>query len=549
MSTADAVHRDAWDGAPSSPQQERFYRELMSADRLPSPTELAQKMLAAVERDDVSASQLTALISRDPVVSAHLLRMANSAFIGIRSRVTSITHAVTLLGFARVRDIVIGLSVWGRFGGKGPGAAYRKAMWLHSAMVAAATKKLVERAGGDGGTAFAAGLLHDVGKLVLGLRLGETYWSMLEEATARGENAAVVESEAFGCHHGTIGGWLLQLWQLPSALVDPVALHHEVIAANDADIVRAVAVVDRLLTATDRASGRRSRTSSASRGSLVTPRAVPTMQPRRGVAMRGRPACLCVLLACAGSRPVLVPAQEVDLGNLPRIVTLTGSCSVTVAPDRAVIVGGIAAGAMLPLPAVEQLDKQLVAIRGVVEEHHGTLELLERVRTVKPPSPGTREAELPFEVVQRLQATFPAKASVDTILQRMIEIGLDRFGDAVLSTDGSNRQTVVRYRMTDLDARLDALRERCAADAWKTWCASPAAAGSCPTDSPPDDLELQSLYVRSAERVLRPDGGVGYWEFTISPTQRRPRAFELLGNVPVHLTGSIVLVRRVEGPR
>ena len=251
MSTADA----AWDGAPSTPQQERFYRELMSADRLPSPPELAQKMLAAVERDDVSAGQLTALISRDPVVSAHLLRMANSAFIGIRSRVTTITHAVTLLGFARVRDIVIGLSVWGRFGGKGPGAAYRKTIWLHSAMVAAAAKKLVERAGGDGGTAFSAGLLHDVGKLVLGLRLGETYWSMLEDAAGRGESAARVESEAFGCHHGTIGGWLLQLWQLPSALVDPVALHPEHIVADAADVVRAVAVADRLLTATDPATG------------------------------------------------------------------------------------------------------------------------------------------------------------------------------------------------------------------------------------------------------------------------------------------------------
>jgi putative nucleotidyltransferase with HDIG domain len=255
MSPAGVVHRDAWDGAPSSPQQERFYRELMSQERLPSPPELAHKMLATVERDDVSTSQLTALISHDPVVSAHLLRMANSAFIGIRSRVTSITHAVTLLGFARVRDIVIGLSVWERLGTKGPGAAYRKTMWLHSAMVAATAKKLVERAGGDGGTAFTAGLLHDVGKLVLGLRLGDTYWSMLEEAAARAETAATVESETFGCHHGTIGGWLLQLWRLPSALVDPVALHHERIAASAADIVRAVAVADRLLTATDPATG------------------------------------------------------------------------------------------------------------------------------------------------------------------------------------------------------------------------------------------------------------------------------------------------------
>jgi putative nucleotidyltransferase with HDIG domain len=255
MSTGSAAHRNTWDGAPSSPQQERFYRQLMSADRLPSPPELAQKMLAAVERDDVSTNQLTALIVRDQVISAQLLRMANSAFVGIRSRVTSIPHAVTLLGFARVRDIVIGLSVWGSLGTNGPGAAYRKTMWLHSAMVAAAAKKLAERAGGDGGTAFTAGLLHDVGKLVLGLRLGETYWSMLEDAAARAETTAAVETEAFGCHHGTIGGWLLQLWRLPSALVDPVALHHERNVTSGTDVVRAVAAADRLLTATDPTTG------------------------------------------------------------------------------------------------------------------------------------------------------------------------------------------------------------------------------------------------------------------------------------------------------
>jgi len=262
---------------------------------------------------------------------------------------------------------------------------------------------------------------------------------------------------------------------------------------------------------------------------------------------------LGLLLALAGSRPALVVAQERALGDdyVPagRVFSLTGSCAVTVTPDRAVILGGIAADAVLPLPAIEQLDRQVEAIRGVVQEHHGTLDLLERVRTVKTPAPGAHEAELPFEVVQRLQATFPAKAAVDTILQGMIEIGLDRFGDAVLSTDGSNRQTVVRFRMTDFDARLDALEQRCTADAWRTWCASPAAAGACPTERPPDDLEFQSLNVRSLERVLRPDGGVGHWEFTISPTQRRPRAFEFLGNVPVHLTGSILLVRRVEGSR
>ena len=84
---------------------------------------------------------------------------------------------------------------------------------------------------------------------------GDTYWSMLEEAAARAETAAAVETEAFGCHHGTIGGWLLQLWRLPGTLVDPVALHHDHVVANGGDVVRAVAVADRLLTATDPATG------------------------------------------------------------------------------------------------------------------------------------------------------------------------------------------------------------------------------------------------------------------------------------------------------
>ena len=99
-------------------------------------------------------------------------------------------------------------------------------MWTHTSTVAAASKMIAERVRGDGGQAFTAGLLHDVGKLVLGLRLGDTYWSLLDDARHMG-GAAAAEQEAFGCNHATVGGWLLQLWGMPPALVDPVALHTE----------------------------------------------------------------------------------------------------------------------------------------------------------------------------------------------------------------------------------------------------------------------------------------------------------------------------------
>src|SRR5205085_6467685 len=112
----------------------------------------------------------------------------------------SIAQAVMLLGYGRVRDLVLGLSIWTTLDGKDPvGRQYRRRMWAHTAMVAAAAKMLAERTGGDGGAAFAAGLLHDVGKLILGLRLGATYWDLLADAASQGQSAAEVESATFGC--------------------------------------------------------------------------------------------------------------------------------------------------------------------------------------------------------------------------------------------------------------------------------------------------------------------------------------------------------------
>jgi putative nucleotidyltransferase with HDIG domain len=254
---AQPAKRRTWDAPVRSQVQERFYRGLMSAQQLPSAPEIAQKMLVTVNRDDVTVGHLAALIARDQSLTARLLRLANSAFFALRTRVTSIPQAVTLLGFARVRNLVLGLSVWTAFDANDPaGRRYRRRMWTHTSMVAATAKMLVERTGGDSATAFAAGLLHDVGKLVLGLRLGASYWALLDEAATQSREASSVELEAFGCHHATVGGWLLQLWQLPPALVDPVALHHDPLCGEfGLDVPASVAVADRLVNATDARSG------------------------------------------------------------------------------------------------------------------------------------------------------------------------------------------------------------------------------------------------------------------------------------------------------
>jgi putative nucleotidyltransferase with HDIG domain len=249
--------RRSWDVGPTSPSQERFYRELMGWDRLPSAPEIARRMLVALNREDASVQPLANLILRDQSLAARLLRVANSAFFAVRTQITSIPQAITLLGFARVREVALSLSVWDALDAKSSAARrHRRQMWVHSAMVAAAARLVAERTGGDAATAFTAGLLHDVGKLVLGLRLGDSYWSLLEEAAAHGQDAATVEADALGCTHASVGGWFLQIWQLPPAIIDPVALHHEpLIPEFGFDVTAAVAVANRLVDATA-ASGR-----------------------------------------------------------------------------------------------------------------------------------------------------------------------------------------------------------------------------------------------------------------------------------------------------
>jgi putative nucleotidyltransferase with HDIG domain len=248
--------RRSWDGPTRSPALEKFYRELMTVEKLPSAPEIARRTLATVNRDTASLNDLTALIGRDQALAARLLRIANGAFFAVRGKVTSIPQAVTLLGFTRVRDLVLSLSVWGALEGTSHAARrFRTRLWTHSAMVAAAARMLAERTNHDEASAFTAGLLHDVGKLVLGLRLGDSYWELLEDAIEDG-GAAQTEQAAFSCDHAAVGAWLLQLWGMPADLVEAVALHTDpLVLDHGLDTTSLVAVADRLIHATDAGSG------------------------------------------------------------------------------------------------------------------------------------------------------------------------------------------------------------------------------------------------------------------------------------------------------
>ncbi|MFZ0878262.1 MAG: SIMPL domain-containing protein [Candidatus Acidiferrales bacterium] len=224
---------------------------------------------------------------------------------------------------------------------------------------------------------------------------------------------------------------------------------------------------------------------------------------------------------------------------------ITGTCAMEISPDTAVIVGGVSSSALKPTDAVEQLEKQLALMRSYVAEKHGELQMLERVRTLKNPQPGREDSEPPFQVIQRLQATFPAEAPVDAILQKLIELGMDRFGDNVLN-NYNRREAVIRFRISDFDARMNDFEKRCTTEAWKQWCATAGSDKDCASRPPPVSLELQAFNMRSKETLMRPDGNSAPWQWNVNRGQHSADPPDLLGNLTVHLEGFANLTYHTE---
>lgn len=228
----------------------------MVAEALPPAPRIGIAILALLERETCTANEVAELLASDPPLAASLLRFSNSAFVSAAAPITNIHQAVIHLGFAKVRTLTLGLSTWKAFHGISD-SSRRYGLWSHSAMVGAVARKLAGRAGGDESIAFAAGILHDIGKLVFGLRLGKPYWSMLTAAAVRDVSVMEMEREAFGCTHSTVGGWLLELWGYPPVLVESAARHHDALfPGGPVDLPAIVSLADRLVHATNVRSGR-----------------------------------------------------------------------------------------------------------------------------------------------------------------------------------------------------------------------------------------------------------------------------------------------------
>jgi hypothetical protein len=209
-----------------------------------------------------------------------------------------------------------------------------------------------------------------------------------------------------------------------------------------------------------------------------------------------------------------------------------------VRPAKVFILGGVTATGLKPVDVSAQLDRQMEAFDRAVQQAHGVLVRLERVRAFSTRRGPNEAGGATLEIVQRIRAEFDAATAVDSVLNQLLLIGLDRFGDTLDTNSG--RQMPVRYVFRDFNADMQSLRDKCRAEAEKQFCDQRA--DLCSPAAPRN--MVGSFVARSEERVLRPEGGANYLEWNDAPAGRSSpdRADpQLLGNLAIHMKGYYTL--------
>ncbi len=195
----------------------------------PALPDIYLELLSVLRSPDATTGQVAELIAKDMAMTTKLLQVLNSAYFGLPSKITDPAEAVGILGFETVKSMVMAIKLLGQYDRLKPGHFSIDQLWRHSTDVARSAKQIVLMHGGGctlAETTFTAGLMHDIGKVVLASNFNEQYRGA--QSLAGNQNVPLweVEKEIFGASHGEVGAYLLGLWGMPREILEVAALHH-----------------------------------------------------------------------------------------------------------------------------------------------------------------------------------------------------------------------------------------------------------------------------------------------------------------------------------
>jgi putative nucleotidyltransferase with HDIG domain len=198
-------------------------------DNLVSLPSVGARVNKMVEDPSATAADIGKVISQDPALTARLLRVANSAFYGLSSQVNTVSRAVAVIGSKRVRDLVLATSTISAFEGIPNKLVSMENFWRHSLYCGTAAQILAEqRRIHDPETMFIAGLLHDIGQLVIFRKLPKEAKQVLMLSLEGPDDLELhkAEQQVLGFDHAQLGGALLRQWHFPESLIECAEFHH-----------------------------------------------------------------------------------------------------------------------------------------------------------------------------------------------------------------------------------------------------------------------------------------------------------------------------------
>jgi HD-like signal output (HDOD) protein len=233
----------------SGSAKDRYQRVIENIDNLPSLPSIVGRLMQVVNSPDTSSDDAAKLIEKDPALTSKMIRLANSAFYGIPRSISSVSSAVVILGFNTIRSLVLSASVMKMFSGGAKQGIDKDLFWKHSIVTALAAKSIVRYYMNvrmrDPESAFCAGILHDIGKLIFHEFVYDDYLEACDYSKSKGIALLEAERIVLGIDHAEIGKILSDKWALPLDLEYSLVYHHNPQAADKVlDLVTTVHMAD-----------------------------------------------------------------------------------------------------------------------------------------------------------------------------------------------------------------------------------------------------------------------------------------------------------------
>ena len=233
---------------PTVAAAEKLGRIVQRIRSLPTLPSVYYRVEETLRDPDTSAADVARIIESDQSIASKVLRLVNSSYFGFTSKITSLRQAIVMLGFSAVRNALLSISVIKAFG-SGNEDFNRKEFWKHALAVAATARYLsVNWRLGVHDDAYAAGILHDIGKVVLDQYLHAEFMQSLRMSQQEKIPLHEAERRVVGASHCDVGEYLCDSWSLPVRLGEAVALHHKPsIIRSDPRLASVVHVADSMV--------------------------------------------------------------------------------------------------------------------------------------------------------------------------------------------------------------------------------------------------------------------------------------------------------------